>query len=121
MTDPDKVSLGDYVTDDGQYFYFKGDVYVTAGNGMSAGDVGVRSWDTGETSWMDPGEQVQPVKLPSRPMPPIDSFINCPDTTQDEMRRALLRYRRKMEEYVDALEKLGSSLMATGVIPPSPT
>lgn len=105
MTDP--VRLGDYATDDGLYFATQSPTqhYVTSGNGMSAGDVGARRFDTDEFLWMDADTEVFPRKTPPRPLPPVDDFISCSDATRDELRRSLRGYRRQMEAYADALEK----------------
>lgn len=100
-----QVRLGDYVTDDGQYFYLKGRVYVTARVHISGDLIGAQSWDTGEFSRMDPDEKVHALDRPPRPQPPADSFIYCKDSTDEEVRQSFLRYRRQMEEYASVLEK----------------
>ncbi len=87
-----EVKLGDYATGDGQYFTFDGRVYITAGNGWSAGDVGVMRWEDGDSAWMPVETLVVPLAMPPRP------------PTLCTVSRDAAIYVRQMEAYVDALE-----------------
>ena len=104
------MKLKDYAIDSGLFFCTTEPpkTYATH-TGATSDSIGALDWDTGERVWLDAELEITPIAVPQPPIPPSKSWLDCSDTTKEELVHRFKQYARQVEAYIEAMQKAESN------------